>query len=151
PLNMQHDAVRLHRHRVRLRGERPRRLHGDLIGADASAVRLADRAAGGEVELPAVPRAAQNLAITRPHVLARGGRQGHPLDTAQAERTALVRTTISQGVERAVDVEDADGAAVDINDLPLAGRQIGDCADDVAGHHSTSNSSATWQWKPGSK
>src|SRR5438128_345434 len=120
---VQNDPVCLNGDRVGLSGQRLycRRLGGldsDFVGADAGAVGLADGAAGGEVEFPAVPGAAEDLAVARPQVLAGGGGQGHSLDAAQAERAALVGTTVPQGVEGTVDVEDADGAALYFHDLP---------------------------------
>src|SRR2546427_11686409 len=146
---MQHDPIGLHGDRVGLGGERLGRLDGDLVGADAGAVGLADGAAGGEGELPAVPRTAEDLAAARPQVLAGGGGKRHAFNAAQAEWAALVRAGVAQRVEAVVDVEDADGAAFDLYDLAFTGWDLPDAADDVTGHHSISKSSATRQRKPG--
>ena len=54
----------------------PRLLDGDIVGADAQAVGVEDGAAGGDVELPAVPGAAENPAVAFPDDLAGGGGAG---------------------------------------------------------------------------
>ena len=41
-------------------------LYRDIVGADAQPVGIEDRAAAGNIELPAVPGAAQDLAIAFP-------------------------------------------------------------------------------------
>ena len=73
---MKHNRIGLHGDRVsfgggHLRGRGWRRLFCDRVGADAGAMRLADGAAGGHVNLPPVPRAAQDLALARPDILPR--------------------------------------------------------------------------------
>src|SRR4051794_26675251 len=49
-------------------------LYRDVVGLDPCLVRVEDRAAGSYVKLPAVPGAAQYLALPRPDVLARPAR-----------------------------------------------------------------------------
>jgi hypothetical protein len=57
-----------------------------------------------------------------------------PEGVAQAQRPALVRATVEHGEELAADVEDADGAAIDVDDLPLTRRNLVDGGDDPPGH-----------------
>src|SRR5207302_9648221 len=134
---MEHDGIGFYGDGEGLSSQRLGGLDRDFVGADAGAVGLAEGAAGGEVELPAMPGAAKDLAVARPEVFTGSGGKGHAFDAAEAERAALVRAAIAQGVEGAVDVEDADGAALDIDDLPAAGGHIGNQADDVACHQTS--------------
>src|SRR5436305_1796339 len=62
---------------------------GDLVGAEAQLVGVEDRAAVGEVELPAVPRAAQDLVLAAELEVLLVGRGQEALDLAQAERAGL--------------------------------------------------------------
>ena len=56
-----------------------RPLHGDLVPADTRSVGIEHAAARGDVELPPVPRAAQDLALPLPDVLSGAARRHHPV------------------------------------------------------------------------
>ncbi|MEZ5864415.1 MAG: hypothetical protein R3D25_10255 [Geminicoccaceae bacterium] len=78
------------------------------------------RLAGLQLELPAVPRAAQDLALPLELELAGLAALDEPFDDALAERRALVRAAVAHRVERVVDVEDPDAPAGDVDDAPPA-------------------------------
>ena len=86
----------------------PGLLDGDIVGADAQAVGVEDGAAGGDVEFPAVPGAAEDLAVAFPDDFAGCSGAGGAGDGAAAEGGALVGAEAAQGVVFAVDVEDTD-------------------------------------------
>src|SRR5262245_50665043 len=97
-----------------LDGELPR-LHG--LG-------IAPGLAGANVELPAVPGAAEELAGARQAIVAgpAGGDQGD--DHAAAQLGAFVRAAVRQGEVLATDVEEADLAAHHLHDLAGAGLNL---------------------------
>jgi hypothetical protein len=70
-------------------------------------------AAGGEVELPAVPGAAKDLANPAKAEGGAVGREGGSADAPAAQWPAAVRTTVVQRVEPPVDVEYPDVASSD--------------------------------------
>src|SRR6476469_4405517 len=95
-------------------------LNRHLITLDADRMRIVDRPAGCDIELPAMPGTAQDLAVAGPDILTRFARQGHALDRPKAERCCLVRAAVAQRKEAAVHVEDADRASFELDDLALA-------------------------------
>src|SRR5207247_7258320 len=74
------------------------RLHGHFVGPHPYPVRVEDRPSTRDVELPAVPRAAQDLALAPPAVLAGLAWQRHPFDRPQTQRRALVPAAVAQRV-----------------------------------------------------
>src|SRR5262249_29035731 len=98
----------------------------DRVGLDARPLGVEDGAAGGEIELPAVPGAAQDLALSLEGVVAAPGRAHEASGRAEAERTGLVWAAVEDGVVPAADVEDADRTALDFYQLAAA---VGDLAE----------------------
>src|SRR3954470_7716603 len=93
---------------------------------------MGESCASRDVELPAVPRAPEALAVSLPGQLVvplAGGDRA--LDLSEAERRAAVRTGVAQGVEDATDVEDADAVAPDRQQGDAARWQVGHIPDDV--------------------
>src|SRR5205814_1172637 len=99
-------------------------LDRDRVGLDAH-LRVDQALPGRDLELPEVPGAADDLAVALDRVVVddqratRGRRVGDDPaeDVAGAERAGLVRAEVAQGVELAVDVEDADaGPAAERDD-----------------------------------
>src|SRR5689334_21569161 len=82
--------------------------------------------AGAQVVLPAVPWTAQHFSSTAVLELADARRPQKTVGVARAERSALVRTAIQDREVFAFDVEHADGSATDLDDLPLARRNLVD-------------------------
>ena len=83
----------------------------------------------------AVPRAAHDVAGPPALVLA-GSRPGDRApDLPLAQRPALVRAAVAQREELAVDVEDADRATPDLDDLAPARRDLADRATTVVASH----------------
>src|SRR4051794_22538918 len=62
----------------------------DVIRLDAHAMRVEDRLPGGDVELPAVPGAFDDLALTRVDVLVRPGGDVGADDAPLTQRRALM-------------------------------------------------------------
>src|SRR5688500_12764322 len=105
----------------------------DLVGADADGAGVEPGLAGLDVVLPAVPGAANDLAGPGVAVLA-GRRRGDQAGGATvAERAALVRAAVADREVLAAEVEDADRAPGDVDDLPRPGRNLVDRRDDVLG------------------
>src|SRR5579871_4457621 len=130
---MQDHEVAFGRHRERLEGHvfhlyalHLYALHGNIVRLDPHSVRVEIRAPRLDLELPAVPRALDDLAVARVHARIRLAGQGGPLDLAEAQRRALVRAPVAQGKVAPGDVEHADRSAADRNDLPAPGRQLRD-------------------------
>src|SRR5262245_64553050 len=98
----------------------------DRVGLDAHPLGVEDRASGGQVELPAVPGAAQDLALSLEGVVAGPVRAHETGGRAKAERAGLVWAAVEDGVVPAADVEDADRTAVDFDQLAAA---VGDLAE----------------------
>src|SRR5688500_4431162 len=81
------------------------RLDRDGEVANAGAMGLAPGFAGAQVVFPAVPGAADDLAVARVAVLAGPRGLDQPYELALAQTGALVRATIEQGEELALHVE----------------------------------------------
>src|SRR5688572_15702840 len=84
-------------------------LDGYGVGAHAQTGR-GEALAGDDVELDAVPRAGDDLALAHPleSPACRGGAGHRAVDRPRAERTKLMGTDIGEGVKFSIDVEDAD-------------------------------------------
>src|SRR5688572_27993804 len=133
------DVVVLDPHRKRLRfvwtlDQLGAGLHRHRILADADAARIAPGFAGADVELPAVPGTLHHLALAR--IVVTAGLRGlyQPGLDAVGQAAASVRTTVVQGKELAGEIKHHDGAAVHLDQLALAGRNLIDGGDDVARH-----------------
>jgi hypothetical protein len=113
------------------------RLDIHWVRLHAEAARIAIALAGADVELPAVPGAAQDFA--RPRVFDLAGIFGlrktnqWPL----AEIGALMRTAVQQAEKFALDVEDRDRSAVELDEFARARRQLIDRGNDVSSHQAT--------------
>src|SRR5262245_26992982 len=107
---------------------------GGLELPDLEILRVAPGLAGADDELPAVPGAAQELALARDAVLARTARLREPDDAPFAHRPAGMRTSVRQREEFAADVENADLAAFDSDELLFARLQLISRGDDMAAH-----------------
>src|SRR5580704_16248121 len=115
------DQCRAGRHRNR---ELPR----------PDARRIAPGFAGAHVELPAVPRAADDLALPRVAVLAGLAGLDQAGQAAFAQAAALMRAAVGKREELALDVEHRDLAALDVDELAGAGWKLAQCSDHVLGH-----------------
>src|ERR1700679_702381 len=95
--------------------------HPDRIGANAP-FRLHGGGAGRQLEAPLVPRAVDELEVAHHDGVTGGVRVDDvaAARAAQAQRPALVRAVVGDGVERPVDVVDADAVPSDGDDLALA-------------------------------
>src|SRR5215470_386029 len=117
-----HDVVAFDRHRhgfgdVRP-GNQPRpRLDRDRVAARAKAARVAPGLAGANVEFPAVPRAADDLARAGIAISAGSVRFHEAGLTALMEAAAPVRAAIVERKELAAEIEDNDRASVDLHEL----------------------------------
>src|SRR5206468_12951524 len=80
--------------------------------------------AGADVELPAVPRAAQDLALARVDVFPRLGRLQQPGQHAVAQAAALMRAAVEQAEILAADVEDRDRPTLHRDQLARARRDL---------------------------
>ena len=82
------------------------------------------------------PCQAQRKQFADPRALVDAGlRRGQPRDAGGFfQRRAGMRTAIEQREELAVDMEHDDVAAVDVDDLVAAGRNVRRARDDVTGH-----------------
>src|SRR5207342_1084576 len=96
--------------------------------------RVEPRCPRADVEFPCVPGAAQDLARALVGVRARSVGGDCADLNAGAERTALVRAAVADGEVGAGDVEDANRATVDIDELAGAGRDLVGARDDDPSH-----------------
>ena len=103
------------------------RLHAEAAGV---AVGLA----GTDVELPAVPGAADDLAEFGIFDLAGVARLREPDQRALAQRRALMRAAVHQAEILALDVEDRDRPPVDLQKFPRARRKLVDRRNDMTRH-----------------
>src|SRR5919201_2825946 len=85
--------------------------------------RVHERSARLDVELPAVPGAAEDAASASVLVAEVVDRQRRSRERPRAERAAAVGAAVVERVEAPVDVEDADAPSVELADHALAGRQ----------------------------
>src|SRR5690349_17380561 len=100
------------------------RLDIDRIGFHAEAARVAIGLPGADVELPAVPWTANDLA--KPGVFDLTGIAGarEPDQRAFAKCGALMRAAIEQAEELALDVEDRDRPVIDGDEFTRPRRQL---------------------------
>jgi len=94
---------------------------------------VVEAAAGDRVELPPMPRAAQNT-LAAELVAARMARDALA-NGPEAEGTAVVRAAISDSPQLAADRDDPDLAALDAGDYMAVALEIGDRADVLPGAH----------------
>src|SRR5688572_30919195 len=80
--------------------------------------------AGADVELPAVPGAADDLVLAAVDELPAVGRAGRAGYRALAERGAAMRADVEKRVVAPLHIEDADGAAVQRHDLRPVRRNV---------------------------
>src|SRR5262249_11526379 len=136
------DIVTLHRDRDLLRDigalhEGGAVLDRDREAAGADALGLAPGLAGADVEFPAMPGAAQELAAPRIAVVAGHRRFDQRGDRALAEAAALMRAAVEQPVEFTLEVEDDDRAALHGDQLAGARRDLAEDGDDMARHQAS--------------
>src|ERR1700752_3657834 len=138
-LHVEDDVLLLDAHGNGLRGERALRqrfaghdLH--LIGACLDAFGMAPGLAGLDIELPAVPGAAQHFSMPGQAIFARavGGEAAE--DGPKTQRRPFMGAAIHQRVEFTMHVEYADLAAGYCDDLARAGSDLIGGGDDVARH-----------------
>src|SRR6185437_4520940 len=137
--DLHHDVFVLDRDREGFRhirafhDARPRRdFH--RIAAHRHLLRVAPGLAGAHVELPAVPRAAQDLALARKAVGSGLARFHQAAEHALGERSALMRAAVEHAEELAADVEDGDRAALDGDQFARHGRDFPRRGHDVLAH-----------------
>ena len=103
----------------------------DLVAADADFGGVEPGLAGADVEFPAVPGAADDLALAAVFVLAGGAGGDEAGELADAERAALVGAAVAEGEVFAAEVEDADGAPGDLDDFAPAGGDFARFGDEL--------------------
>jgi hypothetical protein len=101
------------------------------INGDAHRV-VVEAAAGGRIELPAVPRAAEDA------LPGQGVPAGIPgdarTDRAETERAAVMRAAVANGAKLAVHADDPDLTALDPGDDVAVALELGDRADVLPAH-----------------
>src|SRR6185312_1659424 len=106
----------------------------DRIGLHPKPPGIAVGLAGADIELPAVPGAADDFAWSRVLDRAGVGRLREADQRPLAQRRALVRATVEQAEELALDVEDRDRPLVDGEKLARTRRQFRHRGDDMTNH-----------------
>ncbi len=101
----------------------------DVVGFDADLAWGKDTTSGEKVEFPAVPGTAEDFAFSFPAVFADRARHGHARDETPAEFGPFMRALIFEGVKGAVDVKDADGTAIDLDDPAFSRWKLGNGTD----------------------
>src|SRR5579883_1307811 len=137
--HFQHDVIIFHTDRKGLRhirafnqrGARSDR-YSELPRAHPR--RIAPRLAGAQVELPAVPWAADDLAAARIAIAARLARLDEAGQAPLVQATALVRALVAEREKLAFDVEDHDLPALDIDQPACTGWKFAQARDDVLRH-----------------
>jgi hypothetical protein len=108
-------------------GFRLRRVNGNPHGV------VVETAAGDRVELPPMPRTAQDGLAAE---LVAAGLAGDALaDSPEAEGAAVVRAAISDSAQLTADRDDADLAPLEAGDHMAVALEIGDRADVLPGTH----------------
>src|SRR3984957_6596088 len=138
-LYVNHHVLLLHRHRHSLRHIGS--LHDTLalghlhrIAPHLDAFRLTVRLPGADIELPAMPRATDDLALARILVLPRLVGLDEPGQDALAHRAALMRAAVEQAEELAAEIEHRDRTAAHGHQLPAARWNLGNRRDHVLVH-----------------
>ncbi len=107
----------------------------DIVGLRPYPRRLGARSPGPNVELPAMPGAAQDLAAACIAVLTRfGAGFDQTRRPAKAEIASLMGAAAEQAEIRSIEVEDHDLPAVDLCDEALSGWECGGRCDDMPRH-----------------
>src|SRR5262249_47587687 len=109
--------------------------HLDWV-ADEPDVWIEERPPGRDVVLPLVPGTAQHPTLQTVLELVDLRGQGGAAELAQTDPRALMGADVLERVERAVEVEDADLAALHAHDLASAGWDLAHPGDDVPSHRS---------------
>jgi hypothetical protein len=130
PLDLNDDNVSLDHDRVRL-GHVGTRHQLDRVRMDPRPGWIEVGLAGTDVELPAMPRAAEYLSPAQVAVLPGGARHDEPAQNPLAQRTALMWAHVAQRKEFASDIEDADGSALQRHDSAAARRNLRSGCHDV--------------------
>src|SRR5258708_2342099 len=97
-------------------------------------MRIEDGTAGRDIELPAMPGTAHDLAIARPDIFTGFARHRHSLERPQTERSSLMWAPIAQRVVCPLDIADADRASIHFDDLPPAGGNFTHSPDHMPSH-----------------
>src|SRR3954452_10173837 len=107
-------------------------LDRDRIGSHAHPGR-GETLTGHDIEFDPVPRTGHDLALTDPGKFppGRGGAGCGAVDGSFTERTILMRTDVGKRVERAADVEYANGNAPRLDDSMRPGRNVGNGSNKV--------------------
>ena len=95
-------------------------LHFDAVGADAE-IGVGEGVAGFEVEFPLVPRAFEDFAFAGVGHAGEADGEDEGAEAVTAEGASPVGADVAEGVVVAVEVEDADLAAVNGYDFAAAG------------------------------
>lgn len=85
-----------------------------------------------DVKFPLVPGAFEDFALAFVRQLGEGGGNDQRAQSPLTERPTPMWAEVAQGVESTVDVEDADLATINRNDLTAARRQVRGPSDNVA-------------------
>src|SRR3954467_8525542 len=136
---LNHDIVLLNRHRYRFSHIRSfdnglARRDLDGVTAEIDLGRIAKTLAGANVEFPAMPGAANNLAGAGVVVLTRFVRFNQSGHQPLAHRAALVRASVEQPVEVTIKVEHRDLAPAHGDELPLPRWNFRNRGDDMLAH-----------------
>src|SRR5215210_6354332 len=110
-------------------------LDGYRIGAHAQPGR-GEALASGDIELDAVPRAGDDLALAHPleRPASRGGAGHRAVDRPRAERTKLMGTDIGEGVKVSVHIEDPDLDPPQLHDAVCPRRERLNRPHDILSH-----------------
>src|SRR5262249_7193681 len=146
-LQLHHQVILLNGDRKALRHvgaleQRLARLDAHLELARPHRLRIAPGLAGADVELPAVPGAAQKLVGPRQAVVSGPVGLHQRDDAALTERAALVRAAVGEREIFAAEIEDAELAAGRGHDLAAAGRDLARPRDDLTLHERPYNALA---------
>src|ERR1700758_5488875 len=106
-----------------------------LICLRAEAARIAVGLPGTDVEFPAMPGTADDLAELGIFDLAGIAGSREPDQRALAQRRALMRATVQEAEKLALDVEDRDRPVVDGEEFTRTRRQLIHRGNDVLSHY----------------
>src|SRR3569832_861013 len=107
-------------------------VHGEGTGTGLDDA--AERPSSLDVELPAVPGAADDLAFARIGVVAWIGGLQEASHRACGETAPVMGAFVEQGEVVAPNIEDDDGATIDVDQTARARREVGSRGDDMARH-----------------
>ncbi len=86
---------------------------------------------GEQIELPAMPRTSQNLAVAAPDPFTWSRRKCGTSQTPETDRRKLVRADVQHGHKAAMNIEDADRPSLHRNDPPRTGWNLFGSGDGV--------------------